>query len=92
VAKKAPTKAESAYMGKVAALGCIIEGNPAQVHHIREGQGLSQRASHYLVIPLCPECHMGALSIHKTKRQFENIHGSELDLLAETIRRLASDN
>lgn len=86
--KKAATKTERAYLGRVAALGCIVCHQPAQVHHIREGQGGSQRASHFLTIPLCPDHHTGALSIHGSKRQFENLFGGELDLLAETIRRL----
>ena len=87
--KKAPTAEESRYMGKIAELGCIIHpGTPALVHHIREGQGMAQRAPNYLVIPLCPECHVGAFSIHKSPREFQNIYGSELDLLAETIGRL----
>ena len=51
--------------------------------------GMSQRASNFLTIPLCHEHHAGALSIHKSPRQFEKLFGSEVDLLAETIRRLA---
>ena len=39
-------------------------------------------------IPLCPEHHAGALSIHKSPRQFENLFGSEVDLLALTIERI----
>jgi hypothetical protein len=84
--KKAATKAERAYMGRVAELGCIVcQFTLAQVHHIREGQGMSQRASHYLTIPLCPEHHMGVFSIHNSPEQFKNIYGSELNLLSETI-------
>ncbi len=87
--KKAPTAEERRYMGRVAELGCLNHpGTPAVVHHIREGQGAAQRASNYLTIPLCPECHVGAFSIHKSPREFQNIYGSELDLLAETIWRL----
>ena len=76
-------------MGRVAELGCLICSSPAQVHHIREGQGMSQRASNWLTIPLCLEHHSGSLSIHKTPKQFQAIYGSELDLLAQTIERLA---
>lgn len=83
------TKAEKKHMSRVAELGCIVCSSPAQVHHIREGQGMSQRASNWLVIPLCPEHHTGVLSVHKTAKQFANIYGSELDLLALTIERLA---
>lgn len=86
--KKAATKSEKAYLGRVAALGCLICGRQAQVHHIREGQGTSMRASHFLTIPLCLDHHTGPLSIHGSKRQFENLYGSELDLVAETIKRL----
>lgn len=82
------TIAEKRHMGRVADLGCIICNSQAQVHHIREGQGMSQKASNWLVIPLCPEHHTGALSVHKTAKQFANIYGSELDLLALTLARL----
>ena len=82
------TKAEKAHMTRVAALGCIVCGCPAEVHHIRDGQGTGQRASHFLTIPLCPEDHRGKFSIHGSKRQFESVHGTELELLARTIERL----
>ena len=82
------TAAEKRHMNRVAELGCIICAAPAQVHHIREGMGMSQRASNWLIIPLCPEHHTGALSVHKTAKQFANIYGSELDLLAVTLGRL----
>jgi len=90
LAKKPATKAEKAYMGRVAELGCIVCSSPACVHHIREGQGMGQRASNFLTIPLCFEHHQGSLSIHGSPRQFKNIYGSELDLLAQTIEMLAS--
>ena len=83
------TAAEKRHMGRVAELGCIICNEPAQVHHIRDGQGMSQRASNWLVIPLCHGHHIGALSVHKTAKQFANIYGSELELLAATLEKLA---
>ena len=76
-------------MGRVAEIGCIICQSPAQVHHIREGQGMGQRSSPWLTIPLCEPHHTGSLSIHKAKRQFEQLYGDELALLALTIRRLS---
>ena len=54
------TKAERDHMGAVAALGCVVCRNlgfvdsPAEIHHVRTGQGMGQRASNYEVIPLCP--------------------------------------
>ena len=44
------TKAEKRHMGRVASLGCYLcrqlgyGETPAQVHHVREGQGMAQRA------------------------------------------------
>lgn len=86
-------------MGRVAALGCILcdhlglGATPAQVHHIREGQGASQRASNFLTVPLCPEHHQGNTGLHGLGTSaFERTYRlSELDLLAMTIERLGPD-
>jgi len=72
------------YMQKVRELGCLICGSPASAHHIRT----ERVKSDWLTIPLCPDHHTGDFSIHMSKREFENIYGSELDLLAETIKKL----
>lgn len=71
-------------MGKVAGLGCLICGLPAQVHHIRE----ERIKNDFLTVPLCIEHHTGSFSIHMAKREFQNIYGSELELLAKTIEKL----
>tara|TARA_R110000850_G_C9996087_1_gene467959 strand:+ start:10560 stop:10781 length:222 start_codon:yes stop_codon:yes gene_type:complete len=72
-------------MEKVAELNCVTCGAVGvHVHHIRE----ERIKNDFLTIPLCPECHLGDFSIHKTPRQFTNIYGGELDLLATTIERL----
>ncbi|MGZ5053392.1 MAG: DUF968 domain-containing protein [Methylobacter sp.] len=73
------------HMGRVASLGCLVCGAPANVHHIRE----ERIKNDFLTIPLCREHHQGDFSIHGSKRQFENIFGSELHLLAKTIELLA---
>jgi hypothetical protein len=64
---------------------------PAQLHHLREGQGMSQRAADTLVIPLCPEHHQGKNGLHGLgTREFERRYKTtELDLLAETIEAIA---
>jgi hypothetical protein len=87
---KSKTKAERHHMSKVAATGCIacrkigFEDTPAELHHIRNGQGMSQRASNYEVIPLCPTHHRhGKNSIHLGKLSFEAEFGTERELLAE---------
>jgi len=79
------TAKEKRHMGRVAALGCLICKQPANVHHIRT----ERIKNHFLTIPLCREHHQGDFSIHMDKRQFENIYGSELYLLAQTIEQLS---
>lgn len=82
------------YLGAVASLGCIVCRNlgygetPANVHHIRLGQGMAQRASDYLTIPLCHEHHQHGgpgVAIHAGQEQWEALYGTELELLAQTI-------
>lgn len=88
--------AEKRYLGRVAALGCCLCRHlglgvtPAEVHHLKEGQGLSQRAPHWLAVPLCPEHHRGATGLHGlgTKGFATRYKLDELDLLAFTIEWL----
>lgn len=91
------TKAEKAHMGRVAAMGCVLcrllgvpQESKTDVHHIREGQGMSQRASNWLVIPLCHYgCHQGPCGIHGDRSLLRIAKVDELDLLALTIQELA---
>ena len=84
------TKAERDHMDKVASLPCAICGiHGVHVHHLREGQGMSQRASNWLTIPLCPECHTGPNGIHGNKSLMRIQKIEEIDLLARTIEALA---
>ena len=80
-------RSESAHMGRVAALGCIICGDPAQVHHMR-----GCKRNNWLTIPLCPEHHVGSFSIHMDRRAFEAVYGDETALLALTIEGLHNEN
>lgn len=88
--------ASKRHMGRVAGLGCILcrrlglGETPAQVHHIREGQGAAQRADDFLAIPLCWEHHQGGTGLHGLGvKRFERMYKvTELDLLADTLRLL----
>lgn len=83
------TKAEREHMARVASLPCACCGQyGVQVHHIRDGQGMSQRASNFLTTPLCPECHAGQYGVHGDKSRMRARKQSELDWLADTIERL----
>ena len=80
---------DKSYLGWVAQQNCVLCGAyGVHCHHIREGQGMSQRASDYLAIPLCPECHQGPMGIHGDRTMLRIHKVTELDLLARTIKLL----
>lgn len=88
------TKAEKRYMNRVAELGCVVcrmlgyGSTPAQLHHVREGQGMAQRAQNWLVVPLCPEHHQGKTGVHGDRSAMRQLKVDELDLLSQTIQDL----
>ena len=90
-------QAEKDHLDAVAALGCIACYNmghmdtPASIHHIRNGQGMSQRASNYETIPLCPTHHQHGghgVAIHAGQKTWEGIHGTERELLDQVMGML----
>lgn len=88
------TAAEKRYVNAVAMLGCILcrelhrPGSPAEVHHIRTGQGAQQRASNWLIVPLCPVCHRGQHGIHGDRQLLRQAKVTEIDLLGMTIQSM----
>lgn len=78
------------HMARVATLPCAVCGQPGPslVHHPRFCAGMAQRASDYLVIPLCPEHHAGKTGIHGDRSAWLLRKIDEPDALADTIRRL----
>ena len=90
--------AERNHMGRVAALGCYLcrhlgyGPTPAQVHHIREGQGMAQRASNWLTVPLCDKHHANSSpdGIHGGRKAWRLAQVGEMDALADTLERLAA--
>jgi hypothetical protein len=82
------TKSKS-YLGWVAQQNCVLCGaSGVHCHHIREGQGMSQRASDFMSVPLCVSCHTGPLGIHGDRSLLRIYKKTELDLLADTIQLL----
>lgn len=92
------TAAEKRHMDKVAGLPCALcaalgepetgEHGPMELHHLREGQGVSQRASNFLVIPLHRDCHKYGGGLHGDRSLLRVAKTSELDMLAWTIEML----
>ena len=84
------------HLTRVASLGCILcrhlghGETPAEIHHLREGRGASQRASDWIVAPLCPEHHRGKSGVHGlgTRGFAARYRLDEMDLLAMTLERL----
>lgn len=91
------TKEEKRHLGRVAELGCIVCRNigfgktPAEIHHIRNGQGMAQRASHFETIPLCPMHHrLGGYGVafHAGAKTWQELYGYERDLLKEVMEMI----
>ena len=80
------TAKEKRHMARVAELPCgTCAERPVEVHHITAG---GRRISHYITIPLCPECHKGKLGVHGDKTMLKVMKITELKLLADTIEAL----
>jgi hypothetical protein len=89
------TKNEKQHLSAVAELGCSVcrrlgfDGTPAEIHHLRAGQGWG-RSSHYHAIPLCPEHHRGKTGVHGLgTKGFVKYYGfTEQDLLDDVYNLL----
>lgn len=80
------------YMAAVKQSHCVLcaalgqrQNGPTYAHHIREGQGISQRASDWLTVAVRRSCHRENLGIHGDRTLLKLAKVSELELLARTI-------
>lgn len=93
------TKADRIRFGKLTEMGCILcrhigtPGTPPEIHHLRDGQGMSQRAPHHETIGLCAYHHRGQDGYHGMgKRRFEAKYGvTERQLLDMTNQLLGTE-
>ena len=99
---KAATKQEKLHMRAVASLGCLAcrqlgyEAAPMEytsIHHVRYGQGASQRAPNHMVLPLCARHHLATVggrgeAFHAGKEVWEKRFGTEEVLLMQTYMML----
>ena len=70
---KNPNKKEKEYYAKVAALGCLICGRPAEIHHINKHGMNMRKGNHKNIVPLCPDHHRlgkAGQAIHNCKHIF----------------------
>lgn len=86
------TAAERRHLQRIKEMDCGLCGasGPSDAHHVREGQGMSQRAPHWLAIPLCKDCHQGKGGLHGDRSLWRIYKQDELSVLAETIGRLVA--
>jgi hypothetical protein len=88
-------KDEKQWLNRVAELGCMVcrrmgyQGTPAEIHHLRAGQGWG-RSSNYNAIPLCPEHHRGNTGVHGlgTKGFVKHYGFTEQELLDQVYELL----
>ena len=97
MARKQPTKSEREFMGRVAALNCIVcanlgyPGSPAEIHHLRSGAGAGQRNGHRLCVPLCAPHHRTGphgTAFHAGPKTWQQNFGTEMDLYHQTLELL----
>ena len=84
------TVSEKRYMARVAELGCIICGGPAELHH-PTGQGMWLRAKNTDVIPLCHPHHRTGgygVAVHAGTKEWEKRYGTQWELVALVKEKL----
>lgn len=87
---------ERKWLDMVARVPCVLcevlhmGPTPAQVHHVRAGQGMAQRAGHFCTVALCPEHHQGRGGVHGDRSSLAQAKVDELDLLDMTVQRVFS--
>ena len=89
---RTPTPAERRWMDAVGQLGCVackklgVHQPEISIHHI---DGRTKAGVHFKTIPLCYLHHQGGdgkgdfVSVHPWKRRFEEMFGTQEELLAE---------
>ncbi|MCE9924367.1 Ref family protein [Aeromonas media] len=90
------TKADKQWLDDVSSLCCIACRNaglgpsPSEIHHVRSGAGMAQRAAHTRVLPLCPRHHRACYptGFHVAPRTWQQEHGSEEALLEQVAREV----
>ena len=92
------TKAEKEHYAKLAEIGCIAcitlgyGYSPCEIHHIRSGVGMAQKAHWTEAIGLCPSHHRNGghgVAIHAGVKAFEKAVGmTERELLAKNVALL----
>lgn len=76
----------------MAALGCIVCGLPAEIHHLKFQTGIGRKAGPYDTIPLCPAHHRTGgygVAYHAGPAAWEHTFGRQTELLERVREMLA---
>lgn len=92
--RKHPSAAEKEYYDRVAQLGCMLSRRigiyqAPELHHPRFLGGAGMKSPNWCVIPLSAYHHRLGPSgdcLHAGRHSFEARHGTEAELLAQTLR------
>jgi hypothetical protein len=86
-AKVAPGGLEVRHIARIAAMGCLVCGAPANVHHIMRAPGKIRRRDHRFIAPLCQPHHQGDHGVHGlgSEAKFEEHHG--IDIVGWAVRQ-----
>lgn len=89
--KRAMNAEEKAHADNVASMGCLVCGQPAEVHHEPDGAGA--RRNHKMIVPLCPMHHRdNKHGRHGLGREgFEQTYGINLRDVAKQLWRDRDD-
>ncbi len=87
---------DPAYLSRVRNLPCVVcvmtnwdQTTPTEVHHIRDGVGMGQKAGDHEVVALCSWHHRtGWNAFHANPAMFKWLYGTERHLLALTLEAL----
>ena len=89
-----PTIAERRLYGRVAALGCILCGREAAIHHLTGLQHRAHGKKSSKVIPLCGDHHQNGgygVAIHAGIEEWEKRWGTQEELWEQTMEALGTD-
>jgi hypothetical protein len=73
-------------LDSIASMGCIVCGQPAEIHHLREHMGMGMRAPDERAIPLCPRHHRTGghgIAIHAGRKAWAARFGEPEALLLQ---------
>tara|TARA_R110001606_G_scaffold127326_2_gene261557 strand:+ start:211 stop:501 length:291 start_codon:yes stop_codon:yes gene_type:complete len=94
--KKFKTKDEKQWLNKMSEFGCcickryhdVIDAPPATLHHIREGMGMGQKNTHFMVLPVCFHHHLGKDGFHTSPKTWIEKYGKESEMLKWVLDNL----